>query len=211
LGDRRAALVRCDRCLVKSKQADQEVDVLKRSTCKQSESRVGTGRFALIAAVVAVLLLSALTVAGCTTSTKTTTKGTTGTAKTTQAPADKTPAGQQAPSGMHDVTKLEIKDLRTGTGQAAKLGDSVSVNYTGWLTNGTMFDTSVGKQSFTFQLGAQQVIPGWDQGVVGMKVGGKRTLTIPPDLGYGNNGAGNGVIPPNATLVFNVELLSIGQ
>jgi FKBP-type peptidyl-prolyl cis-trans isomerase len=115
------------------------------------------------------------------------------------------PAGAPATAS---VTKLVIKDTVVGKGAAAKSGDSVTVNYTGYLTDGTKFDSSVGKAPFTFPLGAGQVIPGWDQGVAGMKVGGKRKLTIPPDLGYGAAGAG-GVIPPNATLVFDVEMLKI--
>jgi peptidylprolyl isomerase len=104
--------------------------------------------------------------------------------------------------------QVKIEDTQAGTGAAAKEGDTLTVNYTGKLENGTVFDSSVGKQPFTFVLGAGQVIPGWDQGLVGLKVGGKRTLTIPPDLGYGAQGAG-GVIPPNATLIFDVELVSI--
>ena len=107
------------------------------------------------------------------------------------------------------VDSLLIEDEVVGTGPAAKSGDSVTVNYTGWLTDGTKFDSSLDRnEPFTFTLGAQEVIAGWDQGVAGMKVGGKRKLTIPPDLGYGARGAG-GLIPPNATLVFEVELLTI--
>jgi FKBP-type peptidyl-prolyl cis-trans isomerase FkpA len=113
-------------------------------------------------------------------------------------------------AGAAQATKLVVVDVKKGTGAEAKTGDTVTVNYTGWLTNGTKFDTSVGKAPFTFHLGAGEVIPGWDQGVAGMKVGGVRKLTIPPDLGYGAQGAG-GVIPPNATLVFQVELLKVGQ
>jgi FKBP-type peptidyl-prolyl cis-trans isomerase FkpA len=104
---------------------------------------------------------------------------------------------------------LQYEDLSEGTGAAAKAGDSVEVHYTGWLTDGKKFDSSVDRGTpFTFQLGLGKVIRGWDEGVAGMKVGGKRKLTIPSDLGYGTRGAG-GVIPPNAQLIFEVELLKI--
>jgi FKBP-type peptidyl-prolyl cis-trans isomerase FkpA len=106
-------------------------------------------------------------------------------------------------------TGLQYEDLQEGTGQEALSGQTVSVHYTGWLTDGTKFDSSVDRgQPFQFPLGARRVIAGWDEGVAGMKVGGKRKLTIPPSLGYGSRGAG-GVIPPNATLVFDVELLDV--
>ena len=106
---------------------------------------------------------------------------------------------------------LEYWDIKEGTGAVAKAGDTVKVHYTGWLTNGKKFDSSVDRgQPFGFKLGTGQVIKGWDEGVVGMKVGGKRQLRIPPELGYGSSGAG-GVIPPNATLIFDVELLSTGK
>ena len=110
---------------------------------------------------------------------------------------------------MSNVTELQIENLVVGEGQEAKAGDTVSVHYTGWLTDGTKFDSSVDRgQPFSFNLGAGMVIQGWDQGVAGMKIGGKRKLTIPSHLGYGDRGAG-GVIPPGATLVFEVELLGI--
>lgn len=108
---------------------------------------------------------------------------------------------------------LKYKDEVVGTGPEAKAGQNVSVHYTGWLDQngqkGKKFDSSRDRgQPFSFSLGGGQVIAGWDQGVAGMKVGGKRTLLIPPELGYGARGAG-GVIPPNATLLFDVELLGV--
>jgi len=106
--------------------------------------------------------------------------------------------------------QLEIKTTQEGTGdKVVKVGDTISVQYTGKLTNGTKFDSSYdhGGQPFTFTVGVGQVIKGWDQGLLGAKVGEKRTLTIPSDLGYGPNGMGP--IPPNATLIFDVELVSI--
>lgn len=104
---------------------------------------------------------------------------------------------------------LKYEDLVVGTGATARAGSDVTVHYTGWLENGTKFDSSRDRgEPFTFRLGTGMVIPGWDEGVAGMQVGGKRKLIIPPQLAYGATGAG-GVIPPNATLIFEVELLDV--
>lgn len=146
--------------------------------------------------------------------------------------ADESPAPSSAPSaspgtddcsagtGLHVVTYpdgLQIIDLKTGTGAVAKTGDKVTMQYTGWLSCGSQpFDTSrqAGRTPFAVTLGAGQVIPGWDEGIPGMKVGGKRKLLIPSALGYGAQGStdpntGAVVIPPNANLIFEVELVSV--
>jgi len=123
-------------------------------------------------------------------------------------------AADGAPGKMSELPSgLKYTDTTVGTGTEATKGKKVSVHYTGWLYNngakGAKFDSSLDRgQPFAFGLGAGQVIKGWDEGVAGMKVGGKRTLIIPPDLGYGARGAG-GAIPPNATLMFDVELLGV--
>jgi FKBP-type peptidyl-prolyl cis-trans isomerase len=117
---------------------------------------------------------------------------------------------------MDNITSLQITDSKVGAGAEATSGKTVSVHYTGWLydakaadKHGKKFDSSRDHgESFSFRLGGGQVIRGWDQGVAGMKVGGKRTLVIPSELGYGSRGAG-GAIPPNATLLFDVELLDV--
>jgi len=161
-------------------------------------------------------LLGALaTIAACGGTPETTTPETTtteGAATTTSGSAETTTGG----TGLSSITTLQTTDLKEGTGDTAVAGRPVSVHYTGWLysesgtdNKGSKFDSSVDRgQPFEFALGAGQVIPGWDQGVAGMKVGGQRRLVIPPALGYGARGAG-GVIPPNATLVFDVELLAV--
>lgn len=105
---------------------------------------------------------------------------------------------------------LQVIDLKEGSGKTAKAGDTLTVNYTGTLENGSQFDSSIGRAPFSFTLGAGQVIEGWDKGLVGMKESGKRKLIIPSDLGYGSLGSPP-VIPPNATLIFEVELLKIGK
>jgi FKBP-type peptidyl-prolyl cis-trans isomerase len=106
---------------------------------------------------------------------------------------------------------LKYWELKKGSGAVAKAGDSVQVHYTGWLTDGKKFDSSLDRGSpFVFKLGAGMVIRGWDEGVAGMKVGGKRQLHIPAELGYGARGAGD-AIPPNADLIFDVELLGVNQ
>lgn len=118
--------------------------------------------------------------------------------------------------GQSNITDLQKTDGQVGTGAEAAAGQQVTVHYTGWLYDaakddkkGTKFDSSRDRnEPFAFRLGAGQVIAGWDQGVAGMKIGGQRTLVIPPGMGYGARGAG-GVIPPNATLVFDVELLGV--
>lgn len=124
-----------------------------------------------------------------------------------QAPS-KPPAVEGKPTKT--ASGLEYWDLKEGTGAEAKCGETVSVHYTGWLdSNGRKFDSSLDRgEPFSFPLCGHRVIPGWDEGVKGMKVGGKRRLRIPPDLGYGSRGAGS-AIPPNATLLFDVELLGV--
>jgi len=116
----------------------------------------------------------------------------------------------ETPSTNFDIQGMKVEILKAGTGAEAKNGDNVTVNYTGTLENGTKFDSSLnaGRSPFEFKLGQNMVIKGWELGVLGMKVGEKRKLTIPSDLGYGSAGAG-GVIPPNATLIFEVDLLKI--
>jgi FKBP-type peptidyl-prolyl cis-trans isomerase len=114
--------------------------------------------------------------------------------------------------GVKTESGLQYWDITVGTGAVAKEGDRVRVHYTGWLTTGKKFDSSVDAgRPFTFALGNGEVIRGWDEGVAGMKVGSKRQLRIPPELGYGENGTPDGTIPANATLIFDVQLLSVQE
>jgi peptidylprolyl isomerase len=123
-------------------------------------------------------------------------------------------AAQPAGKTMTTASGLKITDLKVGTGASPKPGQTCVMHYTGWLyvngVKGKKFDSSVDRgEPFEFPIGKGRVIKGWDEGVATMKVGGKRTLIIPPALGYGERGAGGGVIPPNATLMFDVELLEV--
>ena len=165
----------------------------------------------------ATLLLCAVTASACSKKPADTTEtnptdATDAAAEKPAAAAADTEKAQPAPGGSVDptaVSALKVEDLKEGTGEGAKDGDTVSVHYTGTLTNGTKFDSSLDRgKPFPVKLGARRVIPGWEQGLKGMKVGGKRKLTIPPHLAYGPRGAG-GVIPPNATLVFEIEMIEI--
>ena len=169
----------------------------------------------------------ALSLAGCAGQSKTTSSAPPATTQSTSSSTTSTPttpttsssttttgaaSSTDAATAGKEITMpngLKYVDMKVGDGQLAETGMTAQVHYTGWLTDGTKFDSSVDRgQPFSFKLGAGQVIRGWDEGVKGMRVGGKRKLTIPPDLGYGAAGAG-GVIPPNATLVFDVELLGL--
>jgi FKBP-type peptidyl-prolyl cis-trans isomerase FkpA len=135
---------------------------------------------------------------------------------TTVPPPVDAPASATTTAPGAETMPFEKIDLTPGTGAEIKSGQTALVHYTGWLhdaaaaeNKGKQFDSSVGGEPFEFAVGAGHVIAGWDQGVAGMKVGGKRRLVIPPDMGYGARGAGGGLIPPNATLLFEVELVEI--
>jgi peptidylprolyl isomerase len=149
--------------------------------------------------IIVLLLLVAVTIPACS-------------QKETKSGGEQPAVGQTVPAGMITTPSgLAYQDLVAGSGPTPTAGKLVRVHYTGWLQNGTKFDSSLDRgQPFEFPIGAGQVIPGWDEGVMTMKVGGKRKLVIPPQLGYGAAGAGSD-IPPNATLTFEVILLDVQQ
>lgn len=126
-----------------------------------------------------------------------------------EAASDKKPPANDSKE-VTTTSGLKYVELKVGEGDAAKTGDTVNVHYTGWLTDGKKFDSSIGGDPLAFQIGKGMVIKGWEEGITGMKVGGKRKLTIPPDLGYGARGFPP-VIPANAVLIFEVELVSINK
>jgi FKBP-type peptidyl-prolyl cis-trans isomerase len=126
-------------------------------------------------------------------------------------PAAAQPNATPDHGGLHEVVTpsgLKYTDLKVGQGDLAETGKVLEVNYSGWLENGVKFDSSIEDRPFTFRLGAGDAIKGWDEGLIGMKVGGKRRLVIPPELGFGKQGVGS-VVPPNAVLVYEFELLAV--
>ena len=148
--------------------------------------------------IVLLLLIAAVSIPACS-------------EKESKTPPDKGGDLQTVSGAVKTASGLSYTDIVKGTGAAPISGKNVTVHYTGTLENGTKFDSSVDRgQPFVFRIGAGEVIPGWDEGIISMRVGGKRRLVIPPQLGYGAAGAG-GVIPPNATLIFDVELLAAAK
>ena len=137
--------------------------------------------------------------------TQSTTHKSTATATKKAAPAGPT---KVTGDGTKTASGLQYWDIKEGTGPVAQKGQTAKMHYTGWLTNGKKFDSSIGSEPYAFKIGQGEVIKGWDEGVLGMKVGGKRQLRIPPDLAYGSKGY-PGVIPPESTLIFDVQLMSV--
>jgi len=187
----------------------QEVGMAQRSsTSGHSTRQARTGGSIVLVLAFTVALVAAFATSGCTSPPKATAPE-----PATQSEAAPEPqAAEIAPASApaaEAATALKIEDVKVGKGAEAKTGDLVTVNYSGYLTDGTKFDSSLnpGRQPFQFTIGQGRVIAGWEQGFAGMKVGGKRKLTIPPEMGYGPQGSG--AIPPNATLVFDVELLGV--
>lgn len=165
------------------------MSTLRSDRAKRRATRLRNTRIAIVAVVVLLIAASAFFI--------------------WSSRSSKAPQATSEGNLITTASGLQYEDLLVGDGAQAQPGDTVSVHYTGWLQDGAKFDSSLDRgQPFTFTLGSGQVIQGWDEGVAGMRTGGKRRLVIPPDLGYGSQGAG-GVIPPGATLIFEVELLEI--
>ena len=186
----------------------QEVGMAQQSsTSGQISRQARTGSRIVLVLAFTIVLVASFAMSGCTSPPKATAPEPTAQSEVAPEPQ----ATETAPTGAPEeaATALKIEDVKVGTGAEAKTGDLVTVNYTGYLTDGTKFDSSLnpGRSPFQFTIGQGRVIAGWEQGFAGMKVGGKRKLTIPAEMGYGAQGSG--AIPPNATLVFDVELLGV--
>ena len=161
----------------------------------------------ILSMILAAALVGTMAMTGCNKAAETPAATNPAETPAAEVPAVEPPASATG-SVTADVTELKIEDVLVGKGAEAKNGDTVSVDYTGWLADGTKFDSSLDRgKPYDFVLGAGEVVEGWDKGIAGMKVGGKRKLIIPPAMGYGAEG--REIIPPNATLVFDVELMAI--
>lgn len=190
---------------------------MTRESSRPASRRVaalGTVGRVWIAIALLVMLVAAMSGCGTASAPQGTTTAASTEATAAQPATEPTPAAEATPASPPPAPpaeeKLKIKDIKKGTGAAAKSGVMVTVHYTGWRMDGTKFDSSVDRgQPYSFVLGTGQVIAGWDQGVDGMKVGGVRELIIPPSLAYGAMGTPDGSIAPNATLKFRVEVLSV--